>query len=168
MTSWLRQDVPKTLVKRKLRPCSRYFPQNTLILTESREEFSDLHSILDFVRFAMTPNLPESGAGGRRLQKKNDVTSGLNWAPQLVSQGEKMAFRLLKISLCLWTISFVSVYNEDGKHAEGSWRSVSRPPASLVEDCCFSKDTVQVSWYFGVIGLFNFVRFIITNYCRCF
>ena len=60
---------------------------------------------------------------GRRLLKfsymhhptKNDVTSGLNWASQLASQSEKMAFRLFKISLCLWTICFVSVYNEDGK-----------------------------------------------------
>ena len=34
--------VPKTLLE-----------QNTLMLTESREEFSDLHSILDFVRFAI-------------------------------------------------------------------------------------------------------------------
>ena len=37
--------VPKTLVKQKLRLRSLYFPQNTLILTESRGEFSDLHSI---------------------------------------------------------------------------------------------------------------------------
>ena len=36
---------PKTLVKRKLRLHSLYFPQNTLMLTESRGEFSDLHSI---------------------------------------------------------------------------------------------------------------------------
>ena len=46
---------------------------------------------------------------------KNDVTSGLNWASQLASQSEKMAFRLFKISLCLWTVCFVSVYTEDGK-----------------------------------------------------
>ena len=38
--------VLKTLVKRKLRLHSRYFSQNTLMLTESRGEFSDLHSIL--------------------------------------------------------------------------------------------------------------------------
>ena len=37
--------VPKSLVKQKLRLHSLYFPQNTLMLTESREEFSDLHSI---------------------------------------------------------------------------------------------------------------------------
>ena len=37
--------VPKTLVKQKLRLHSRYFPPNTLVLTESRVEFSDLHSI---------------------------------------------------------------------------------------------------------------------------
>ena len=37
--------VPKTLVKQKLRPHSLFFPQNTLMLTECRGEFSDLHSI---------------------------------------------------------------------------------------------------------------------------
>ena len=37
--------VPTTLVKQKLRLHSLYFPQNTLMLTESRGEFSDLHSI---------------------------------------------------------------------------------------------------------------------------
>ena len=65
---------------------------------------------------------PEQGRGRRLLKfsymhhpTKNDVTSGLNWASQLASQSEKMAFRLFKISLCLWTICFVSVYNEDGK-----------------------------------------------------
>ena len=46
---------------------------------------------------------------------KNAVTSGRKWASQLVSQSKKMAFRLFKTSLCLWTICFVSVYNEDGK-----------------------------------------------------
>ena len=35
--------VPKTLVKQKLRLNSLYF--HTLMLTESRGEFSDLHSI---------------------------------------------------------------------------------------------------------------------------
>ena len=39
--------VPKTLVKQKLRLHSLYFPQNTLMLTEStRGEYNDLHSIL--------------------------------------------------------------------------------------------------------------------------
>ena len=37
--------VPKVLVKRKLRLHSLYFPQNTLMSTESRGEFSDLHFI---------------------------------------------------------------------------------------------------------------------------
>ena len=37
--------VPKTLVKQKPRLHSLYFPQNTLMLTESHREFSDLHSI---------------------------------------------------------------------------------------------------------------------------
>ena len=35
----------KTLVKQKLTLHSLYFPQNTLLLTESRGEFSDLYSI---------------------------------------------------------------------------------------------------------------------------
>ena len=38
--------VPTTLMKRKLRLHSLYFPQNTLMLTESRGEFSNLQSIL--------------------------------------------------------------------------------------------------------------------------
>ena len=38
--------APKTVLKRKLRPHSLYFSQNTLMLTESRGEFGDLHSIL--------------------------------------------------------------------------------------------------------------------------
>ena len=38
--------VPKTLLEQKHRLNFLYFPQNTLMLTESREEFSDLHSIL--------------------------------------------------------------------------------------------------------------------------
>ena len=37
--------VSKTLVKRKRRLHSLHFPQNTLMLTKSRGEFSDLHSI---------------------------------------------------------------------------------------------------------------------------
>ena len=37
--------VPKTLMKQKLRLRCLYFPQNTLMLTDSRGEFSDLHSI---------------------------------------------------------------------------------------------------------------------------
>ena len=37
--------VPKTLVKRRLRLHSLYFRQNSLTLTESSGEFSDLHSI---------------------------------------------------------------------------------------------------------------------------
>ena len=37
--------VPKTLVKQKLCLHSLYFPQNSLTLTESRGELSDLHSV---------------------------------------------------------------------------------------------------------------------------
>ena len=46
--------VPNTLVKRKLHVHSLYFPQNTLMLTESRGQFSDSHRVLllDYVRFA--------------------------------------------------------------------------------------------------------------------
>ena len=49
----VKAGVLKTLVKRKLRLHSLYFSHNTLMLTESRGEFSDLHSILDFARFAI-------------------------------------------------------------------------------------------------------------------
>ena len=49
-------SVPKTLEKRKLRLHSLYFPQNTLMLTESREEFSDLHSIFRLAIEAETYN----------------------------------------------------------------------------------------------------------------
>ena len=40
----VKAGFPKTLVKEKLRLHSLYFPHNTLMLTESRGEFSDLHS----------------------------------------------------------------------------------------------------------------------------
>ena len=39
---------PKTLVKQKLRLHFLCFPQNALMLTESRGEFSDLHSSFRF------------------------------------------------------------------------------------------------------------------------
>ena len=39
-----KDGVPKTLVRREFRVHSLYFPQNKLILSESRGEFSDLHS----------------------------------------------------------------------------------------------------------------------------
>ena len=41
----VKAGVPKTLVKQNLRLHSLYFPQNSLTLTESSGEFSDLHSI---------------------------------------------------------------------------------------------------------------------------
>ena len=44
----VKAGVPKTLVKQKLRLHSLYFPQNSLMLTESCGEFSDLHSIFRF------------------------------------------------------------------------------------------------------------------------
>ena len=40
-----RAGVPKKLVKRRLPLHSLYLPQNTVMLTESRGEFTDLHSI---------------------------------------------------------------------------------------------------------------------------
>jgi len=46
---------------------------------------------------------------------KYDVTSGLNCAEQLVSQREKMAFRLTKIFLYFQNIMFVSFHSEDRK-----------------------------------------------------
>ena len=56
--SWrAKSAVPKTLVKRKLRQHSLFFPQNTLMLTEPCGEFSELHSILDFLRFAISQHL---------------------------------------------------------------------------------------------------------------
>ena len=45
--------VPKTLVKRKLRLHSLYFPQNTLMLTESRRNSVICIQVLDFVRFTI-------------------------------------------------------------------------------------------------------------------
>ena len=51
----------------------------------------------------------------RHHPTKNDVTSGLNCAAQLVSQSEKMAFRLGKFFLYLQTIRFVSFLTEDRK-----------------------------------------------------
>ena len=38
--------VPKTLVKQNLVLHSLYFPQNTIVLNESRAELSDLHFII--------------------------------------------------------------------------------------------------------------------------
>ena len=59
---------------------------------------------------------------GQRLPKnsyldqptKSDVTSGLNYAAQLVSQSEKMAFQLRKIFCYLQTIRFV-FFQTDGR-----------------------------------------------------
>ena len=58
--------VPKTLLEQKHRLNFLYFPQNTLMLTESREEFSDLHSIfrLRALRYNIVWLYPE-----RALQK---------------------------------------------------------------------------------------------------
>ena len=55
--------VPKTLLEQKHRLNFLYFPQNTLMLTESREEFSDLHSIfrlraLRYTKGAARPFFP--------------------------------------------------------------------------------------------------------------
>ena len=50
---WVKVGVPKTLVKRKLRLHSLYFPQNTLMLTESRGNSVICILFLDYVRFAI-------------------------------------------------------------------------------------------------------------------
>ena len=53
-----KSGVHKTFVKRKLGPHSLYFSQNTLMLTESPGEFSDLHSIFRLwaLRFVVESN----------------------------------------------------------------------------------------------------------------
>ena len=56
--------VPKTLVKRKLRLHSLYFPQNALTLTESSGEFGDLHSIFSALRYS-TSKVNKSGVINR-------------------------------------------------------------------------------------------------------
>ena len=69
------------------------------------------------------PRLVYTQGRGRRLLKisyqdhppKYVVTSGLNCAEQLVSQSEKMAFRLAKIFLYFQIIKFVSFHTEDRK-----------------------------------------------------
>ena len=53
MSERTKAGVPETLVNRKLRPYSLYFPHTTLMLTESRVEFSDFILFFDFVRFAI-------------------------------------------------------------------------------------------------------------------
>ena len=45
ISSRAKVGVPKTRVKQKLRLHSLYLVQNTLMFTDSRGEFSDLHSI---------------------------------------------------------------------------------------------------------------------------
>ena len=53
-----KDGVPKTLLEQKHRLNFLYFPQNTVMLTESREEFSDLHSIfrLRALRYSQRSN----------------------------------------------------------------------------------------------------------------
>ena len=53
--------VPKTLAKQKLRLHSLYFPQNTLMLTASCGEFSDLHSFSIFRLCALRYSLFKTG-----------------------------------------------------------------------------------------------------------
>ena len=65
-------DVPETLVKQKFRLHSLHFPQNKLMSTESRWEFSDLHSIfrLRALRYYIrlpNPKLGESEKSGDKI-----------------------------------------------------------------------------------------------------
>ena len=53
--------VPKTILEQKHRLNFLYFPQNTLMLTESREEFSDLHSIFRLRALRLRNNLNSHG-----------------------------------------------------------------------------------------------------------
>ena len=61
--------VPKTLLEQKHRLNFLYSPQNTLMLTESREEFSDLHSIfrLRALRYYPGELYPAMRQGNRNL-----------------------------------------------------------------------------------------------------
>ena len=67
--------VPKTLLEQKHRLNFLYFPQNTLMLTESREEFSDLHSIfrLRALRY-FAPVIPMSQEMCQRFQLVHPFT----------------------------------------------------------------------------------------------
>ena len=65
------------------------------------EKFSSLKKHLPRIRYPGAGQKTPEIFSYMHHPTKNDVTSGLNLASQLVSQSEKMAFRLLKISLYL-------------------------------------------------------------------
>ena len=91
--------IPKTLVKQKLRLHSLYFPQNTLMLTESRGEFSHLHSIfrLRALRYSFTgvirgkpnPRSPPSqkSEGARTPMKAAQVFATCHTSCNVTSNG---------------------------------------------------------------------------------
>ena len=98
-------SVPKTLVKQKLRLHSLYFLQNTLMLTESRGEFGDLHSnfrlralcywnleMLIFEEGGKTENLEKNprskGENQQQTQSTYDAGSGNRTRDTLV-EGER-------------------------------------------------------------------------------
>ena len=108
MTSWLRQTKwngewfcrflkgqEPFFVKRKLRPYSLYFPQNTLMLTDSREEFSDLHSIFRVCGLRYFPWLKflvEIGVNDVIFSK---ILHGLKLSWQLVQQFARRRTKVL-------------------------------------------------------------------------
>ena len=72
--------VPKTLLEQKHRLNFLYFPQNTLMLTESREEFSDLHSIfrLRALRYSVCNHTSDNNIGRPRNHKTYKVREKKN------------------------------------------------------------------------------------------
>ena len=67
--------VPKTLLEQKHRLNFLYFPQNTLMLTESREEFSDLHSIFRLRALRYSEKFEILGKDLKGLRKKSQKNS---------------------------------------------------------------------------------------------
>ena len=75
ISSRAKGGVPKTLLEQKHRLNFLYFPQNTLMLTESREEFSDLHSIFRLRALRYSPFFPPHiGAEPGRAKEESRIT----------------------------------------------------------------------------------------------
>ena len=75
---------------------------------------------------------------------KSDVTSGFNWAAQLVSQSEKMAFRFAKIFFYLQPIRFASYQTEGRKLLQAhSFDFETRVEKLSVASCYRNWDKLQ-------------------------
>ena len=75
--------VPKILVKRKHCLHSLYFPLNTLMLTEARREFSDLHSnfrlcVLCYKPVVFSPRSLQSSTRVVTRFEENNVIDGVS------------------------------------------------------------------------------------------